>query len=221
MAFACKPSSYYSLNSSDGQNNLWQMQHALSAAGYCDEAIAGVCANCYAESGLNPWRWQGDTVNYGAGYGLFQFTPANGYIGPMSWVPGYAPNLSTSMISGGRSSDGDAQMTCLINDYLSKWVAYCWRDYWSATDYPYLWGCRTRVVRDYGNGSSLTQAQFKQVNDLELATFAFMACYEGQLVPSDFTARMENAANIYRILTGEDPTKRIPIWLLFKFRGRV
>ena len=36
--------------------------------------------NAYGESGWNPWRWQNDTYNVNNGYGLFQYTPASGYL---------------------------------------------------------------------------------------------------------------------------------------------
>lgn len=221
MAWYAKPSGPYAAGSTEGTANIWEMYNALHADGYTDEAASGAIGNSIAEGGLNPWRWQSDTVNYYAGYGLFQFTPANGYIGPMSWVSGYGPNLSTSAVSGGRVSDGGAQMYCLINDTLGKWVPYCWRDYWDASSYPALWQLRNRVVTTWGSGSSISQAQFKNVNEIEAATFAFMACYEGQLVPSDFSYRVSYSSTVYEIITGSPPpppTRRLPIWLLFKIK---
>ena len=231
MAYYCKPAGGYSAGSTEGTGNIWQMHYALDSAGYTIEAQCGVIGNSMAEGGLNPWRWQSDTVNYGAGYGLFQFTPANGYIGPMSWVTGYGPNLSVTQVSGGLVTDGDAQMYCLINDSLSKWVSYCWRDYWSIGDYPALWALRTSILNTWGNGSTLTQAQFKNINDIQSATFAFMACYEGQLYPGDFSTRVSYANTVYSILTGSPPPdpppdppipptpgSNLPIWLLFKLK---
>lgn len=230
MAYYCKPSGFYYMSSTEGTGNIWQMYRALQSAGYSIEAACGVIGNCYGESGLNPWRWQSDSVNYGAGYGLFQFTPASGYIGPMSWVDGYGPNLSVSSVSGGLVTDGDAQMECLINDYLSKWVPYCWRPYWDSYDYPYQFSIRNRVVSDYGDGSTLSQAQYKAINVIEDATFAFLACYEGPAYPN-LTERVAYANNVYSILTGNPPpeppptppeppgpSNRFPIWLLFKIK---
>lgn len=225
MAFYCKPYGGYTAGSTEGTGNIWQMYYALQNAGYTLEAACGAIGNSMAEGGLNPWRWQSDTVNYYAGYGLFQFTPANGYIGPMSWVSGYGPNLSVSQVSGGLVTDGDAQMYCLINDTLGKWVPYCWRDYWNAGDFPALWALRNQILTTYGSGGSLSQNQYKNIDDIRSATFAFMACYEGQLTPADFENRVSYAGTVYTILTGEPPptpppgpSRNIPIWLLFKIK---
>lgn len=230
MAFYSKPSGFYYMSSTEGTYNIWRMWDALRASGYAIEAASGIIGNCYAESGLNPWRWQNDTVNYGAGYGLFQFTPASAYIGPMSWVDGYGPNLSTSSISGGLVTDGNSQLECLINDYLSKWTPYCWRPYWDSADFPYQFAIRTRVLNTYGDGSTLSQAQYKNINNIEDATFAFLACYEGPAYPN-LTDRIGNANAAYSILTGQEPPeppdppgpgpepgRKIPIWLLFKIK---
>ena len=222
MAFYCKPNGYYYINSTEGKANIFEMHYILEAAGYSLSAQCGVIGNCYGESGLNPWRWQSDTVNYSAGYGLFQFTPARGYIGPMSHVGGYGPNLSTTAVVGGRVTDGDAQLDCLVNDLLGKWVGTCWRSYWDSTTYPALYQRRARILANYGSGSYLSQNQYKNIDNIPDAVFAFLACYEGPAVP-DFQNRVDYANAVYTILTGDPPPRppdptRLPIWLLFKFK---
>ena len=230
MTMYSKPAGGYGATSTEGTTNIWQMYYALNRSGYTIQAACGVIGNSISEGGLNPWRWQSDIVNYGAGYGLFQFTPANAYIGPMSWVTGYGPNLSVSSVSGGLYTDGDAQMECFIQDYLSKWVSYCWRPYWDANEFPALFQQRYNIINTYGNGSSLSQSQFKNITNIGDATFAFLACYEGPAYPN-YSDRLNNANLVYSILSGSPPPdpppdpgpgptpgRQIPIWLLFKIK---
>ena len=80
MSWIAKPSGGYLMTSEEGTGNIYEMHYWMDDAAYTLEAQAGVVANCYNESALNPWRWQGDSVSYSGGYGLFQFTPASGYI---------------------------------------------------------------------------------------------------------------------------------------------
>lgn len=220
MAWNAKPYGGYTMSSAEGTANIWEMYYWMQAAGYTLEAMAAVIANCYNESALNPWRWQSDTVSYSAGYGLFQFTPASGYINDCSWVDDYAPNLSTSgTTAGARATDGNAQMDVLVNDYLAKWTPYCWRSYWSYD--ANLDNLRTTILNTWGNGSTITQAQFAQITDIEAALFCFFACYEGPAAISGYYARVNDAYTAYQIIGGTPPPpipSGLPIWLLFKLR---
>lgn len=213
-----KPSGGYIMSSTEGTNNIYEMHYWMDAAGYTLEAQAAVVANCYNESALNPWRWQGDVVNYAAGYGLFQFTAARDYIDGCSWVDDYAPNLATGYITAGAAPhDGNAQMDVLVNDYLSKWVGTCWRDYWAYDSY--LAGLRNTILNTWGSGSYISQSQFADIDDLECALFCFFACYEGPYYISDYYARVDDVYTAYSILGGSPPAPHgLPIWFLFKMK---
>ena len=209
MTWHAKPSGGYSYNSSEGLDNIYEMAATMPAATL--EAKAAVIANSFHEGGLNPWRWQGDTFGLSRGYGLFQFTPASGYIN--SGYPTIAPNLSTTEVTtGALPSDGEAQCEVMASNYLGKWVSDCWRSYWSQTTYNSLYAYRGEVLREWGSGSSISMQQFFQCQDLDAATFIFLACFEGPKVPN-FDVRKATAAKIYEILGGvipDPPTPPVP-----------
>ena len=221
MAFNAKPSGGYSFSSVEGKNNVQQMYNMFSSLGYSIESIAGIIGNVMAESGLNPWRWQGDTVSMGGGYGLFQYTPASGYLN-LSGVQYFAPNLSiTSITSGASPDDGFAQIIVFDENRLSKWGSGAWRPYWSTTTYAQLYAERNRILRQWGSGNSISMAQFRAIENVYDATFVFLACFEGPLVPN-MTARYNNASTAYEILTGmrpepPSPTSKkrngMPLWM--------
>lgn len=200
-----KPAGAYGYGSTEGRANIDMMNGYFNSQNFSLESQAGIMGNVVSESGLNPWRWQGDSYSRYGGYGLFQYTPAYQYIDNCSSLDGYGPNLSASYVtSGARPEDGWAQCVAFATDALSKWVAWCWRDYWDRTVYQNLWQTRNRIVNTYGDGSSLTLAQFKTINDVYDATFAFLACFEGPQVPN-MQNRWENASAIYQILSGVTP----------------
>lgn len=206
-----KPSGAYGYGSTEGRANINMMNGYFNGEGFSLESQAGIMGNVVSESGLNPWRWQSDTYNRGAGYGLFQYTPAYsmngaiGYIDTCQDIAGYGPNLSTSATTtGARATDGWAQCVAFASDRLSKWVSYCWRDYWDRNTYANLWQVRNRIVTTYGTGSALTLAQFKNITDVYDATFAFLACFEGPAVPN-MQDRWNNASAIYQYLSGSTP----------------
>ena len=212
MAWSAKPSGAYTISSTEGTGNILEANGFMNDKGYQLEAQAGLLANCYHESGLNPWRWQSDTYNTSNGYGLFQFTPASGYLALSNQgILGFAPNLSTTVqTQNANPYDGWAQLIVVDEDILGKWMTNCWRSYWSP-DYDNLLTLRQQVLDTYGNGSSLTYQQFKnigdgtgQYGDIAAATFAFMACYEGPLIPNAVD-RIETARQIWSILSGDTP----------------
>ena len=205
------PSGAYGYGSTEGSANINMMNGYFNSQSFSLESQAGIMGNAVSESGLNPWRWQSDTYNRGAGYGLFQYTPAYsmygniGYIDTCQSLDGYGPNLSTSTTTAGaRPEDGWAQCVAFAEDRLSKWVSYCWRDYWDRNTYANLWQVRNRIVTTYGTGSALTLAQFKNITDVYDATFAFLACFEGPAVPN-MQDRWNNASAIYQMLSGVTP----------------
>ena len=209
MAFNAKPSGAYGFSSSEGTNNVQQMYNMFSSLGYAVEAIAGVIGNSMSESGLNPWRWQGDKVSMRGGSGLFQYTPASDYIN-LTGIQYFAPNLSTTEVtSGADPNDGFAQIIVFDENRLSKWGSGAWRPYWSTTTYAQLYAERNRILKQWGSGSSISMAQFKAITNVYDATFVFLACFEGPAVPN-MTPRYNNASTAYEILTGMQPEPPTP-----------
>lgn len=187
--FYAKPSGGYTISGTYGTNNIKKIYDYLHAAGYDTNCIIGILGNVYGESALNPWLWENNTYNLSNGYGLFQYTPASEYINATS-LPNHAPNLSTSIqTTGADPDDAYGQLYAFNYDSFGKWVSSCWRSYWSPTTYPDLYSKRNYIVSTYGNGSSLTQTQFKAINNYEDACFAFLACFEGPSVPNYSTRK--------------------------------
>lgn len=217
MAFNCKPSGDYGINSTEGINNETEYYYYFSSFA-TRECIIGMLCNIVEESGLNPWRWQGDHVasDYSNGYGLYQYTEASAYIN-LTGIPGHAPNLSTTHVLGGDPSDAYAQMDVFKNNTLSKWRNDCWRPYWSATDYPLLYARRTHILNTYGDGSTLSMSQFFQIDDAEDACFAFLACFEGPSVPN-FDDRIAHIQDLDNNLPSSDDDDLIAI--LYKYSRR-
>lgn len=216
MAFVAQPSGGYSITSPEGTNNIYEVYNYLGPLGYDKQCVIGMLGNIAAESGLNPWRWQSDTYNLSNGYGLVQFTPASDYIN-LTGIPNHAPNLSTSIQTAGSSpDDAKGQLYVFANDILGKWVDTCWRTYWSSSTYPDLWALHTSILNTYGNGSSLTMAQFASIDNYSDACFAFLACYEGPWVPN-YNDRLANAAIIKTILDPYTPGSGMDILFLKKF----
>lgn len=216
-SFYAKPSGGYAISSLEGTTNIKRIYDYLHSEGYADNCIVGILGNVYGESALNPWLWENNTVSYSNGYGLFQFTPASEYINA-SWVPDWAPNESTSsQTAGADPDDALGQLYCLVNDTFGKWVPYCWRSYWSASDYPTLYDIRTAVLNRWGNGSTLTMSQFKQITDVEDAVWAFLSCYEGPAIPN-YSTRLYYATDIKPII--DQYSKHFDILMLKKIIDR-
>ena len=213
MPFYAKPSGGYLINSLEGTANIKACYDYLHNNGYSDNAIIGILGNVVAESGLNPWRWQSDTVNYYNGYGLFQYTPASDYI-DASWIPNWAPNEDTSAEEPGSSpNDALGQLYAFVNDTFGKWVGYCWRSYWDPNDYPDLYTKHTWILNEYGNGSYLSLSDFKTIPDYSDACFAFLACFEGPAVPN-YLPRLSYCYDVKQII---DAYSGLDILFLKKF----
>lgn len=226
MAWSAKPSGAYGIDSPEAQGNMTEFFSYFSTIGYTVEAVAGMLGNVYAESGLNPWRYQGDSLS-GAGYGLFQFTPKSGWLSAsaeISSLDGYAPNRSvTSVTAGADPRDGYAQIQAIGRDLLGKWTTACWRSYWDKTEYAELYQASRGIVDTYGSGGRLHQDEFAGINNLYDATFAFLACYEGPAVPS-IDRRYGYAQTAYEYLSGQEPPhppepvrrKGMPVWMMVR-----
>lgn len=229
MAWNAKPSGGYARDSDQGGENILNVYTYCSNNGYTLQAVAGMLGNVQAESGLNPWRYEGDQYGTGRGYGLFQFTPARDYFNLGNTYGFFAPNKSTTSITSGASpDDGAEQIRVFDNDDLHKWGSGLWRPYWDTSTYADLYAQRKRILQEWGNGSQLTLSDFRRIRSVYDATFAFLAGYEGPAVPN-MTARYNNARAIYVMLGGIDPgedpdppapASNIPLWMLFKFNGR-
>lgn len=206
LIWHAKPSGGYAYNSTEGLDNIDCINGVLNSMGYCLEAQAGIIGNMIHESALNPWRWQNDVVYEDGGYGLFQFTPAKHYFWYCGDVPYFAGNLSTvaTYPVSARPYDGHCQLIVFDQDLLSKWEPTCWRWYWDRTEYSNLWEMRRRLIDTYGSNGELSQAQFKNVANIDWATFAFLACYEGPGKPN-FSVRAASARDVYAYLSGETP----------------
>ena len=231
MTWHAKTRGAYSYTSSEGQDNILEMVSNWPAATL--ESQAAICANSYHEGGLNPWRWQNDSQASvpNGGYGLFQFTPGSGYLN--SGWPGITPNLNVSeQTSGATPEDGQCQCDVMATNYLGKWVSNCWRSYWDIQTYNNLYAYRQEVLNRWGTGSSISMSQFFDCQDLDAATFIFLACFEGPAVPN-YEARMPTARNIYQFLGGvipptppppvpptPPPGSGIPPWLLKKIADK-
>lgn len=220
MAWIAKPSGAYSKLGAEQQQNIIMIYTQLKGAGYTDECVAGVLGNMQNESGLNPWRWQGDTYGTGRGYGLFQYTPASGYINNCKDLTGYSPNTSVSaIVEGATPEDGHSQVLAFIIDRLAKWVSLCWRDYWSTTAYPEQLAISRRIRQQYGANNALTQAQFSKIDNVADAAFAFLACFEGPASPAGYMNRINDAQDYYNYIKGITPPtpsqgKKLPLWMM-------
>lgn len=104
----------YGRSSTEAFENAICVYNLLSSIGWTCQAISAVYGNIEAESGYNPWRWEGDNVpstsgSKSHGYGFCQFTPATKYINNAfaRSCTGYGPNYSNLT---GNIFDGDAQL---------------------------------------------------------------------------------------------------------------
>lgn len=123
--------------------NALNIASLLQSVGFVKSAIAAILGNSQWESGLNPWRWQGDYVPTSNtfsgwsdaeallhGYGLFQYTPAKKYINQQSsqdYSPEYAPHLADIQ---GNATDGHAQTLFLIDYIPSDWLHLLYQYYY-------------------------------------------------------------------------------------------
>ena len=104
----------YGRSSTEAFENAICVYNLLSSIGWTCQAISAVYGNIEAESGYNPWRWEGDNVpstsgSKSHGYGFCQFTPSTKYIDNAfaRSLAGYGPNYSNLT---GDLYDGDPQL---------------------------------------------------------------------------------------------------------------
>lgn len=197
-----KPNNGYIVNSDEWVDNV-NAFYEYAKNQYTLQAICGMIGNSQGESGLNPWRWQSDTVDYDGGYGLFQYTPASGYIEEYGKKSSYyAPNLSTtSQTSGSYPTDAIAQI-----EVIGESGKYG--------------GSQTRIERikefypqcvDY-----TTLNEFKKINDLYGAVVCWLGFFEAPKIINQnvIDKRYEWSLDAYNVLKERKPfniTTIIPI----------
>lgn len=246
MTWHAKNYGGYAASSTEGQDNVSELCAVLYSMGWCDLAVAALLGNGAGESGLNPWRWEGDYLpsfsefqNWSAeearhhGYGIFQFTPASKYINATSanryGYLGYGPNFSNMT---GNPDDGAAQCMYfaehVAGDFLHALYGYYYDDFmgigvditpWYYTNYESF------INGTDNNGNPLSLNEMVGVFEL---------CYErpgDSYAASSYAYRCNQAAWWLDHLPddpgpGPDPPgpgpgpMGFPWWILFKFRGR-
>ena len=199
MSLHAKPRGAYEIGSTEWNENISALWGFCRVHGFSEAAFSGMMGNAQNEGGMNPWRWQSDVVRYSGGYGLFQYTPARGYIN--NYGPGlayYAPNLSVSgTTSGAQPTDAYAQILAI--DSSGKYFGGSTRDRLLA---PY--------VPDYANYKTIDG--FKTCTDVHKATYLWLGYFEMPAwwikqsnVSTNAGRRLESADAVYRTITGTDP----------------
>lgn len=104
----------YARSSTEAFENAICVYNLLTSLGWTIQAMCAVYGNIEAESGYNPWRWEGDAVpssneSPDYGYGFPQFTPSSKYIldDNAQANTGYGPNYTDW---AGNIFDGDSQL---------------------------------------------------------------------------------------------------------------
>lgn len=213
----CKIRGGYAPNTNEAQYNATRLREVLEGYGWSLNAICGFLGNVQLESGLNPWRYQGDNVQstatyytWNGGYGLVQYTKPKKYIdgeydgnphpNVKAWVqalPEYGPNFSDRT---GSLEDGDAQLIYLNN----------YNDYRATSRYPYSF------------------EEFKSLElDLETMVLIWLKNFERAGVEA-ITSRVNYAHTWWDYFQGGPlpppgpiPGGNLPIWLLFKLGGKI
>jgi hypothetical protein len=213
MGWNAKSTGGYAIDSGAARNNALEIAKVLIADGWVTKAISAMLGNVTYESGLNPWRWQGDYVptftefvGWSAeqaalhGYGLVQFTPASTYINANNAVTyggkGYSPHFSDKIAF---PKDGNAQMLFFLSIVKSSWLHQLYNYY----NTPFL-----NIGVDISPWYYTTYENFKKgINNagktLTLAelTGAFELCYErpaAEYAASSYNTRVSNAEYWYK-----------------------
>ena len=213
MGWNAKSTGGYAIDSGAARNNALEIAKVLIADGWTTKAISAMLGNVTHESGLNPWRWQGDYVptftefvGWSAeqaalhGYGLVQFTPASTYINADNAVTygdkGYSPHFSDKIAF---PKDGNAQMLFFLSIVKSSWLHQLYNYY----NTPFL-----NIGVDISPWYYTTYENFKKgINNagqtLTLAelTGVFELCYErpaAEHAASSYNTRVSNAEYWYK-----------------------
>lgn len=208
MPFVAKKRGPYAWGSTEWLNNVRMINGFLNQFQITLEAQAGIIGNIHAESGMNPWRWGGDSSDPTHAYGLFQYWPGSGYTNSsvaQSYL-GYGPSLSTTGETPGETpDDGWAQMLTLVNNALGKWYPAMWRNGWDREQYSQEYNEYLSIVNTWaGDDSRLSFPEYCDINNAFDAGCAFFAAYEGAAVRGMF-GRGDNAVNVLHYLSADVP----------------
>ena len=189
------------LTQSEMENNALLVTKYLRNSGWTDAAIAGVLGNMQSESTINPGIWQNliEGEGGGGGYGLVQWTP---------WT-----NVTNYLDQWGLAwDDGDGQMRWIVEvtPQVGQWIP--------TSAYDYSWSQFTTWTGTPEDAASAFLRNFERPAD----------------IPGTEPGRREQAAWWYNYIEGTpeppdppdppdppEPTPvTVPLWLLFKMKGR-
>lgn len=203
MAWYAKPNGSYGVGSDEWNANVFAFWEVCERLGYTKEACAGMIGNSQGESGMNPWRWQSDKVDYSMGYGLFQYTPASGYFDDYGKTSSYySPNTSTTTQTIGASpNDGIAQIECIGSS--GKYSGGSSRVERIKPYYP--------TCENYQ-----TLEDFKKISDVYGSTVCWIGFFEAPKIINQekISQRYEWASSAYEVLAGIPPTPE-PLELIY------
>lgn len=148
-----------------------EVAQALRDAGLDNIQIAAIMGNISGESGWNPtaeYHGQGNNTSYEYGYGLFQFTDTQQGVGNYT-------NFKNWADANGKAIDSaTAQTEYFITQLPSSWATGLHTSGYYAAEIPQY------------EGKNTSYDSFLNSDDLGLATYAFLACYER---PADWAAK--------------------------------
>lgn len=204
--------SYCSSNNAELTDVQNQVISYLRNIDFTDEAIAAVMGNIEAESDWNPNS--DDSTGGGDSWGYLQYTNEEKYA-YFGWCSANNKTRDdiTSQLEWTFSNDGThATVGC---SYINGYFATRWLPDFAYTSYNCEPGWKSRFGRDfYLNGE-----EFKKADDVALAAYSWMACYErcgsgkmtnpktGQKYPigtSQLSRRIEAAERFYSAMQSGD-----------------
>ena len=126
----------YPKETNEAHDNALMIASLLMGRGWSLKSVCAVLGNIQGESGMNPWRWEGDYVPpYNEawgwtpsqlsdhGYGFFQYTWFTFYANEGSAYPGFGINYRDR---AGSDLDGQCQILYMDNDLTRQNSPYGW-----------------------------------------------------------------------------------------------
>lgn len=225
---------------SEQQANATEIYNILYGYGYSLEAICAILANIKAESGYNPWQWEGDDVrttsnylSFSGGYGLVQWTPCWEYIDNSiaQGYSGYSPNFDNQQ---GTENDGNAQIL-FVNYQLfngGNWIIQAP----GSDQYNAYLNRLSEIGIDYTRFYNVTAGQFKAASgpnpgtvytrDDWIGAFATNYLRPNSYALRDRWTKMTTAYDYWwEYFSGQPPTpptptarKGMPVWMMIDYR---
>ena len=183
---------YGALSQNEKEHNATLAMSALRRYGFTKVSAAGIVGNMWAESGLSPGQWEGNTP-FSGGYGLNQWTPYTLY---SNWA-----------ISIGRNdweNNGPLQIDRI------QYEKQHGEEFYTPQGFTYLtWSDYAALDADPEYGLSVDDA-------VDYAAFVWIFYYLRPANPpeSSIRNRQYHARYVYHNCGG---TANIPPWLLFKW----